>query len=315
MTSPFGPLVAIADLGASGGRVHDQLPELERTLKEHDLDFELARGDAAAEIERLTTEALRRGCRFVVAVGDDGTIQAVVNGMFADGRPLVEDAVLGVVAAGTGSDLVKCFGMPDDTRGACEHLTGDMTYPFDLMKITFVAPGGERTTRYAANVAEAGLGGEMARRASSGRAPASNLRRFTAFWGAFARSRPRPVRVDADTRTWEGRAFNVIVGNGQFTAGGMRLSPRSFPGDGVLEGLVFSGPRSDAYRMLPEDLPTRRSRARSAHRGATREDPHRRTEQPAPAGGGRRRAPGNDPGDVPSGAAADPVQAMRSVRP
>ena len=42
----------------------------------------------------------------------------------------------------------------------------------------------------------------------------------------------------------------MIVGNGQFAAG-LRMSPRSFPGDGVLDALVFSGPRSDAYTMLP----------------------------------------------------------------
>jgi diacylglycerol kinase family enzyme len=29
------------------------------------------------------------------------------------------------------------------------------------------------------------------------------------------------------------------------------MSPRSFPGDGVLDALIFTGPRSDAYRMLP----------------------------------------------------------------
>jgi diacylglycerol kinase (ATP) len=175
----------------------------------------------------------------------------VVNGMFEDGRPRVQDAVLGVVPAGTGSDLVMSFGLPDDTARACEHLTGDNTYPFDLMKITCDGPKGSRVTRYATNIAEAGMGGEVARHAAVDGTPVSNLRRFTAFWRAFARSKPRRVTVDVDTKSWEGRAFNVIVGNGQFTSGGLRMSPRSFPGDGVLDALVFTGPRSDAYRMLP----------------------------------------------------------------
>ncbi len=43
----------------------------------------------------------------------------------------------------------------------------------------------------------------------------------------------------------------MIVGNAQFASGGLRLSPRSFPGDGVLDVLVFEGPRSDAYTLLP----------------------------------------------------------------
>jgi diacylglycerol kinase family enzyme len=58
------------------------------------------------------------------------------------------------------------------------------------------------------------------------------------------------MTIDHDTRTWEGRAWNVVVANAQFTSG-MRLSPRSFPGDGVLDALVFTGPRSGAYTQLP----------------------------------------------------------------
>ena len=52
-------------------------------------------------------------------------------------------------------------------------------------------------------------------------------------------------------KTIEARAWSVVIGNGQFADGGIRLSPRSFPGDGVLDALVFTGPKSDAYRMLP----------------------------------------------------------------
>jgi diacylglycerol kinase family enzyme len=43
----------------------------------------------------------------------------------------------------------------------------------------------------------------------------------------------------------------VVVANAQFTGGGLRLSPRSFPGDGILDALVFTGPRSGAYTQLP----------------------------------------------------------------
>lgn len=243
--------MAIVDPRAGGGRVRDEVPALERALKDRGLAFSVREADAPEDLERIAAESLEGGTRFLVAVGDDRTVQSVVNGMFVDGRPRVQDAVLGVVPAGTKSDLVMSFGLPDDTVGACEHLTGDNTYPFDLMKITCDAPGGGRVTRYATNIAEAGMGGEVARRIGGDGAPVSNLRRFTSFWRAFARSKPRQVRVDVDTKSWEGRAFNVIVGNGQFTSGGMRMSPRSFPGDGVLDALVFMGPRSDAYRMLP----------------------------------------------------------------
>lgn len=247
MTSPFGPLTAIADPRALDGRLRDALPLLERTLKELDLEHTIVLAEEPGEATRIASEALRGGARYLVAVGDDRTVQDVVNGMFADGRPLVEDAVLGVVPCGSASDLVLSFGLPDDTEGACRHLTGTNTYPFDVMKVTTRSGAGEPVTRYAANLAEVGMGAEVVRR-RVGRT--SNGGRFRAFWGGWLHGRPHPVTVQADNKSWEGKAFNVIVGNGQF-ASGLRMSPRSFPGDGVLDALVFSGPRSDAYTMLP----------------------------------------------------------------
>ncbi len=247
MTSPFGPLVAIVD-PAAGPHMRDALPVLERALKERDLDHVISVSEAPGEVTRMAAEALAGGRRYLVAVGNDRTVQDVVNGMFADGRPLVEDAVLGVVPAGTGSDLVMSFGLPDDTEGACVHLEGANTYPFDVMKVVYAGPQGARLTRYAANLAEVGMGGEIGRRVD-GRP--GDRRRFLAFWSGWLRSKPTDVTVSVDTKTWEGRAFNIIVGNGQFTSGGMRMSPRSFPGDGVLDALIFTGPRSDAYTMLP----------------------------------------------------------------
>lgn len=244
MTSPFGPLVAIADPAAG---VRAELQVLERALKEHDLEHAVVVTERRDEVTRRAAEALEAGTRFLVAVGDDRTVQAVVNGMFDDGRPRAVDAVLGVVPAGTASDLAMSFGLPTDTQAAVGHLAGTNTYPFDVMKIVCDDGRGGRVTRYAVNLAEAGFGGELARRAGEG---AGNGRRFLAFWSAWWRSKPGRVVVEADRRTWEGTAFNVIVGNGQFT-GGLRMSPRSFPGDGVLDALVFTGPRSDAYTMLP----------------------------------------------------------------
>jgi len=251
MTSPFGPLVVIADPSAGGGSVAEELPALERELTARDLEYDLMLARSPQEATDLAAQALGRGTRYLVAAGDDGTVQDVVNGMFADGTPIVEEAVLGVIPAGAGGDLVKSFGLPEETDRACGHLVGDNIYPFDLMKISYVGEGGARETRYAANLAEVGFGGAVARRLHRSGSGADGRRRFLAFWSTYARSKPVRVRVEADKKSWEGAAFNVIVGNGQFASGGMRLSPRSFPGDGVLDALIFMGPRSDAYTLLP----------------------------------------------------------------
>jgi diacylglycerol kinase family enzyme len=60
------------------------------------------------------------------------------------------------------------------------------------------------------------------------------------------------LRVTADGREFRGRAHEVIVGNTQHAHGGIAISPRSFPGDGIVDVLVMRGPRSDQYTLLPK---------------------------------------------------------------
>ena len=245
----FGDLTVIAD--GTIESVRSSLPDLRRALAERELPFVMhvtSGPDHATEVSRAT---LLDGGRYLVAVGNDGSIQAVLNGIFDDGRPIVDAPVLGVVGAGAGPDLLRTFGLPDDIDIDVMHLTGDNVYALDVMKISTGGDGPERTVRYAHGVAEVGFGGAVAR--TSARLPVGlgRARRFLGFWLTLVRWRPATVRVTSDMKSYEGPAQNVVIGNGQYANDGVRLSPRSFPGDGVLDTLVFRGPRSDALTMLP----------------------------------------------------------------
>jgi len=249
--SPFGALTVIANPHAGAGRVGRELQAVERELTALGLDYSLEVTAGPGDATRLATAALDEGIRYLVAVGGDGTVQEVVNGMFRDGHPIVDEPVLGVVPAHSGCDLVRSFGLPGDVDGACGHLTGENTYPFDVMKVAYTAPDGERLIRYSVNLAEVGFGAAVINRTARMPAWLGRTRSFLAFWSTYARTKVRDVQIEADRSTYEGPAFNLVVGNAQFASGGLRLSPRSFPGDGVLDVLVFRGPRSDAYTLLP----------------------------------------------------------------
>jgi diacylglycerol kinase (ATP) len=249
--SAFGQLTVIVNPHAGRRRVGAEIPELERTLQSRGLPFELRRTQGPGDATRFAREALDSGGRFVVAVGGDGTVHEVVNGMMENGGPVVPDAVLGVVAAGSGCDIVRTFGLPGDVTRSCQHLLGDNTYPLDVGKLTYTAQDGARVTRYFPNVAEAGLGAAVAARA--GRLPRwlGQAKYFAGFWLTLPRFGLAQVRLQADRRTYEGPALMIIVGNCQYYGGGMKISPRSYPGDGVLDVLLFTGPKSDAFTLLP----------------------------------------------------------------
>ena len=251
MASPFGPLVVIANPRSGRGRVGRELPELERQLISHRLRYRIVETEGPGHATEIARDALRGDERYLVAVGGDGTVHEVVNGMIEDDGPIRDDAVLGVVAAGSGCDFVRTFGLPDDVSRAVRHLEGERLYRIDVARIDY-QHGGKQVTRYIPNIAECGLGGAVVARAERLPRWLGRSRYFWGFWLSVGKYRPGEITVKADRKEFRGRANNVVVANCQFYGGGMRISPRSYPGDGLLEIQVSTGPKSDAFTMIPK---------------------------------------------------------------
>ena len=112
--------------------------------------------------------------------------------------------------------------------------------------------GDSETTRYFVNIAEAGLGGAVVARAARLGRFLGVARYASGFWLTLPGFRPATVRLDADGQVFAWRAFNVVVANCRFYGGGMQISPKSDPGDCLLDVLVMTGPKSDAFTTLPK---------------------------------------------------------------
>ena len=230
MTSPFGPLVVIANPRAGRGKVGAHLVEIERLLTDAGLSYRIVRTTHPGHATEAARDALDRGERYLGAAGGDGTVHEVLNGMIAGDRPVAGDAV-----------------------EAARHLAGDAVRLIDVAKVTFRPnPGRAEVTRYFANIAEAGLGGAVVDRTLRLPGFLGGAKYFCGFWLTLPGFRPGTVRLDADGQEFAGRAFNVVVANCRFYGGGMQISPKSDPCDGALEVLVMIGPKSDAFTTLPK---------------------------------------------------------------
>jgi len=251
MASPFGTVVLIANPRAGLGRVGSEMPELERQLRARGLRYRIVETEGPGHAAVAAREALDGGDRFLVAVGGDGTVHEVVNGMIEGDRPVRDDAVLGVVAAGSGCDFVRTFGLPGDATRAARHLDGDRLYRIDAVRADYL-DGERETSRYFANIAEVGLGAATVKRAESLPRRLGRSRYFFGFWLSVSRFRPAELTVHADRKEWHGRANNVVVANCQFYGGGMKISPRSYPSDGLIDVQISTGPKSEAFTLLPK---------------------------------------------------------------
>jgi diacylglycerol kinase (ATP) len=252
VTSPFGPPVLVADLRAGEGRVEAELPRLERLLRDRGMGHRVARCSTGDEVRDGAREAALAGERFLVAVGDDATVHHVVNGVLdPEGRPLHPGLVLGVVPAGLECDFARTFGLPSDTARAVVHLEGAGTYPVDVGRVRCEGRQGRPAVRHFATVAQVGLGAAVRERFLRTPRWLGRARYFLAFWATLAFYRRPRVSVRSGGRSVEAVVRNVVVANCQYHEG-LLVSPRSWPGDGLLDVLVMTGPRSEAFTLLPK---------------------------------------------------------------
>jgi diacylglycerol kinase (ATP) len=245
----FGPMVIVANPSSGRGRAGAQLRRIEGLLRDQGLEFRVLFTTGRGHAAEVAAAALRDGARYLVAAGGDGTVNEVVNGIMAAGG--AEKSVLGVVPTGSGCDFARTFGIPRNAARAARRLAGDEVRVIDVGMVTFTA-GDTTAVRYFANIAEAGMGGSVVARAAGLPAWLGPARYFFGFWLTLPGFQPAAVRVEADGVTAEWTAHNVVVANCQYYGGGMRISPRSEPDDGVLDVLAMIGPKHIAYTILPK---------------------------------------------------------------
>jgi diacylglycerol kinase (ATP) len=248
----LGPARLIVNPTAGSGRGRVVLPQLTAALRAGGLEFDVAETPGPAEAADAARAALDEGIRYLIAVGGDGTVHHVVNGMFDDRRPVADDAVLGVCATGSGSDFVRNFGLDRPVDVVARHLLTTHTMPIDVGVAEFTTADGGRAERLFANIAEVGYGAEVVRRAARLPRRLGRLRYLLAAWAAIASVGRTDAEVSVDFTTRELGLVELVVANGQFFGGGMKVAPRAIPQDGRFSVLAFTGNRSQVFLLTTQ---------------------------------------------------------------
>lgn len=225
--------------GATGKRWAQHLAVIARTVK----DYEVAFTRAPLEATSLANAAVKSGALRVVAVGGDGTVNEVLNGLFEGGAPINKEVALGLIPAGTGGDFRRTFGWSTDIDEAIVRLADAKTSPLDVGRIDFIAHDGRQATRYFANVCSFGASGLVDREVNrTSKVLGGKVSFFVGSLKALTRYRDQPVRVSVDGGPWEKLSVTTLAAaNGQYFGGGMKVAPDASVRDGLLDITIWSG--------------------------------------------------------------------------
>ena len=226
------------------GHDADITDRAEAALRGRRVDHELRVSESPAHLAELARLGRQSGATRYAAVGGDGTAHLLINALLAE--PWDEPPTVAILPAGSGSDFIRTFALPKRLEDAVTHLQTDAVYPTDIGVLE-----GSFGLRRFLNVADVGVAAgaaEVARRLPS---RLGGLRYAAGFWLTLARHRPVEIELTVGKRSFVGPAINVVLANGQYFGGGMNIAPRASVMDGLLDIQVFTGPRRQAFTVMP----------------------------------------------------------------
>jgi YegS/Rv2252/BmrU family lipid kinase len=233
----------VVNPASAAGRTGRHFDAIARAIRAALGDFECAFTRAPGDGSRLAREALDGGSRLVVAVGGDGTASEVIDGLTHEGAPRNPDALFGFVPRGTGGDLRRTLGLPEELDSAARALASGNEAVIDLGRIEFAGPSGAPQVRHFANVAGLGVSGEVSRLVNRGvKLPSGRLSFMLASARALLSWSDRPVRWRVDGGPWqEERLTALSVCNGRYFGGGMQVAPDAKMEDGLFDVVTWKG--------------------------------------------------------------------------
>jgi diacylglycerol kinase (ATP) len=234
-----------SDNGATGKR----WPEIAHLAAERGLTGDSFLSERPGHLVDLAREAAKGGARTLVAVGGDGTVNEIVNGIAG-----IDGVELAIVHRGTGGDFVRTFGIPRKLEAALDVARSGRTGEVDLGHATLRTWAGREGVTWFANIASAGMSGAVAKRVNeTGKALGGKLSYAWSTLAVFARWRNAQVTVTVGDEERSGAMYDVVVANGRYFGGGMKICPEAEPADGLFDVLLIGDvTKSDLVLTLPK---------------------------------------------------------------
>lgn len=237
----------------SGKTMYQWVPAEER-LNKLGIPFITAYTDHKRHATALAYDAASEGYRRIVAVGGDGSVHEVFNGIMKwcdeNGTDPMEFS-LGVAPIGSGNDWIKSLGVPHDMDEVISLIARGKTAPIDVVCVR--NNGGRRC--YMANIGGAGFDSHVCKRVNLQKESGARGKKIylKALWTTMFSLKSINIKVVADGNAiFEGAAYSFALGNGPYSGSGMRQVPLAVMDDGILDVMIVPRlPLSTLIKQIP----------------------------------------------------------------
>jgi len=207
------------------GRVGKLLPQLGQLFSKHNLKYELTLTQAPGHATILAKEAAEKGWENIIAVGGDGTMNEVLNGI------MDTSANMGFIPSGTGNDLARSLDIPMDINEAVAVFAQGKTIPMDI---------GKDRDGYFSIILGLGFPSDVMHHVNT----TKNIFRgsmaiTTSIIQVVNKLKPYPVHIEMDNESIDTTVMGIFILNTRFTGGGLQIAPEAKYDDGILDVVIM----------------------------------------------------------------------------
>jgi len=217
----------IVNPAAGNGKAYKMIPKIEKYMNEKNIKYKFFITKYPGHGTVLAREAIKDDFEIVVAVGGDGTVHEVINGIRDS------NVALGIIPLGTGNDFARYFRIPKDVYKALEIL---------LMKNTkFIDSAVINKYITCNNVANIGIDADVAVQITRFKRFFSGILAYTlSLINVLFKYKPYNVKIDIDGKMIKRKIMLAAFGNCSFYGGGFKILPDANPDDGYLDVIIVN---------------------------------------------------------------------------
>ena len=266
--------LAVVNLHAGSGKTASLWREAENLLVKMKIKYDNKYTDYKYHAAGIAYGAASSGFRKFIAVGGDGTVHEVLEGIMryveesaSSASPArISDFTLAVIPIGSGNDWIRIHNIDYNIADTVSLIRDNSFVLQDVVKVTALTPpaydGGGTLSRehvsYMVNIGGVGFDARVCERVNGKKANGnrSKLLYINALLYLLFHYESVPMAVYCDgDKVFEGKCFSVALGTGRYCGGGLRQTPCAEYDDGLLDYTVIPeralpGVVSQVYKLF-----------------------------------------------------------------
>ena len=249
-TIDSGKWMAVVNVFAASKKAGSIWKNAAVMLEETGVPYKARFTGGALNATALSRKSAAEGYRNFIAVGGDGTIHDVLNGIgeyvaSAEGVSF-SDFTLAVIPVGSGNDWVKSVGVPRDIREAVRLVAEGVRRKQDVVKVSVLDAADLEAeplaVSYMANIAGVGLDARVCEIVNRKKEQGKRGKKLYVSALLYCIRHRVPVRASIvcdGVEIFNGRYLSIAFGTGKFSGGGMRQTPLAVIDDGLTDVTVI----------------------------------------------------------------------------